>query len=69
MESNDPLVDEVRAIRDRIAGELDYDIERLGKEMQTREGQSGRPVVRLSPRRIEQAEGMTNATLPARKSA
>lgn len=50
--SNDQDVEEVREIRDAIAREFDYDIERLGKEMQAREVRSSRPVVRLPPRRV-----------------
>jgi hypothetical protein len=69
MKSSDPLVDEIRAIRDAISRELDDDIERLGKEMQAREAQSSRPVVRLSPRRVPQGESTTNEAPVARKSA
>ncbi len=52
MPSRDPIVDEVRAARDAIAKEYDYDIERIGRAMQEREAKNERPVVRLSPRRI-----------------
>ena len=48
----DPIVEEVRAVRDAIAKEYDYDIERLGRAMQERQSKSGHPVVRLPPRRI-----------------
>ena len=50
--TDDPLVDEVRAIRDTLAKQFGYDIERLGREMQARDAQSGRETVRLSPRRV-----------------
>ena len=50
--TDDPLVDEVREIRDALAREFDYDIERLAREMQSRESKSTRPTVRLPPRRI-----------------
>lgn len=52
MSSRDPIVEEVRAIRDAIAKEFDYDIERLGRAMQERQSKNDRPVVRLPPRRI-----------------
>ena len=53
MPSYDPIVEEVRAARDAIAKVFDYDIERIGQAMQERQAKSGRPVVRLSPKRIE----------------
>jgi hypothetical protein len=49
---SDPIVEEVRVVRDAIAKEFDYDIERLGRALQERQAKSGRPVVRLPPRRI-----------------
>jgi len=48
----DPIVEEVRAVRDAIAKEFDYDIDRLGRALQERQVNNGRPVVRLPPRRI-----------------
>lgn len=48
----DPIVEEVRAARDAIAKEFDYDIERIGRAMQVRQAQNDRPVVRLPPKRI-----------------
>ena len=52
MPSRDPVVEEVRAVRDAIAKEFDYDIERLGRAMRERQEKSGRPVVRLQPKLI-----------------
>ena len=52
MVSRDPIVEEVRAVRDAIAKEFDYDVERIGRAMQERQSKSDRPVVRLLPRRI-----------------
>lgn len=52
MRSSDPIVDEVRAIRDAIAKEFDYDIERLADAIKARELRSGRKVVRLPPRKV-----------------
>lgn len=48
----DPIVEEVRAVRDAIAKEFDYDIERIGRAMQERQSKNVRPVVRLPPKRI-----------------
>jgi hypothetical protein len=50
--SSDPIVDEVRAARDAIAREFDYDIEHIARTMQERQAKGDRPVVRLPPRRI-----------------
>jgi hypothetical protein len=52
MRESDPIVDEVRAIRDAIAKEFDYDIEKLADAIKAREVQSGRKVVRLPPRKV-----------------
>ena len=52
MWSPDPIVEEVRAARDAIAKEFDYDIERLGRAMRERQTKKDRPVVRLPARRI-----------------
>jgi hypothetical protein len=50
--SSDPIVNEVRAARDAIAKEFDYDIERIARAMQERQTKGDRPVVRLPPKRI-----------------
>lgn len=52
MQPRDPIVEEVRAAREAITKEFDYDIERLGHALQERQAKSDRPVVRLPPRRI-----------------
>ena len=52
MEKSDPIVDEVRAARDAIAKELDYDIEKIAQAIKSREVQSGRHVVCLPPRKV-----------------
>lgn len=52
MSPNLPIVEEVRAARDAIAKELNYDIERIGRAMQERQAKNNRPVVRLPPRRV-----------------
>jgi hypothetical protein len=52
MLSRDPIVEEVRAARDAIAKNYDYDIARIGRAMQERQAKNGRPIVRLPPKRI-----------------
>jgi hypothetical protein len=48
----DPIVDEIRAARDAISKEFDYDIERLARAMQERQAKGDRAVIRLPPKRI-----------------
>ena len=52
MKSSDPIVNEVRAIREALAKQYDYDVEKLARALQVEEAQSGRNVVRLPPRQI-----------------
>lgn len=50
MKQSDPIIDEVRAIRDAIAKACNYDVEQLAKQLKSHELQSGRKVVRRPPR-------------------
>ncbi len=50
--SRDPIIDEVRAVRDAIAREFNYDIEHLAESLRREQQQSDRKVVRLSPRKL-----------------
>lgn len=52
MRYSDSVVDEVREIRDAIAKECDYDIEKLAQSLKAHEAQSGRKVVRLPPKKV-----------------
>jgi hypothetical protein len=52
MKYPDSIVDEVRAVRDAIAKEFDYDIEKLAQAIKAREAESGRKIVRLPPRKV-----------------
>jgi len=53
--SRDPIVDEVRAVRDAIAREYDYDVKKLAEALREEHRKSGCEVVHLSPRRIPTA--------------
>ena len=52
MRYSDPIVDEVRAVRDAIAKECNYDVEKIAEAIKAREAQSGRRIVRLPPRKV-----------------
>jgi hypothetical protein len=51
MRDPNPIVDEVRAVRDAIAKEYDYDIAKIAEAVRAREATSGRAFVRLPPRK------------------
>ncbi len=53
--SRDPIIDEVRAIRDAIAKEHNYDLDSIFRMLRSRETTSGRPHVTLSPRPLSVA--------------
>jgi hypothetical protein len=48
----DPIVEEVRAIREAFAKEHGYDIKAIVHALQREEAQSGRRVVSLPPKRV-----------------
>jgi hypothetical protein len=50
MQDPNPIVDEVRAVRDSIAKEYDYDIAKIAEAIREREAKSGRTYVHLTPR-------------------
>lgn len=52
----DPIVEEVRAIRDEIAKECDYDIDSIFEALRRLETQSSTPHVSLPARRVSEAE-------------
>jgi len=53
MKYSDPIVDEVRAIRDAIVKECNYDIETLAQLLKAHEAQSGRKTVRRPSRPVK----------------
>jgi hypothetical protein len=50
--TRDPIIDDVRAIRDAIAKEHNYDLDSIFRMLRTREATSGRTHVTLPPRRL-----------------
>lgn len=52
MKYSDPIIAEIRAIRDAMAKDCGYDMEKLAQVLKAHEAQSGRKVVRRPPKRI-----------------
>ena len=50
MRQTDPIVAEVRAIRQAYAARFDYDVEAIFKDIRARQEASGRDYVRLTAR-------------------
>jgi hypothetical protein len=51
--SRDPLVAEIRAIREAFAGQFHYDVEAIYRYLKGQETKSLRKTVSLPPRRVE----------------
>lgn len=64
----DPIVDEVRRIRDVLAARFNYDLEAIYRHIKERERTSGRTYVSYPPRRVEQTtvpkSGAPTAPMP-----
>ena len=52
----DPIIDELRAVRDKHAARFNYDVEEIFRDIQAQQEASGREYVRLPPRRVVSAE-------------
>ena len=48
----DPIIDELRAVRDEHAARFNYDVEAIFQDIQAQQEASGREYVRLPPRRV-----------------
>ncbi len=48
----DPIIDELRAVRDEHAARFNYDVEEIFRDIQAQQEASGREYVRLPPRRV-----------------
>jgi len=54
----DPIVEEVRRVRDVHAKQFDYDLDAICDDLRKREKASGQPTVSLPPKRIEKKEAV-----------
>ena len=50
--ANDPIIDEIHAIREEIAKRYDYDVDAIVAAMRKASEESGRQVVSLPPRPV-----------------
>ncbi|MES1243772.1 MAG: hypothetical protein ABUT39_19360 [Acidobacteriota bacterium] len=50
MPPTDPILDEIHAVREALAKESGYDLERIAESARKRQVESGRKVVTLPPR-------------------
>ncbi|HBL31615.1 MAG TPA: hypothetical protein DD490_32740 [Acidobacteria bacterium] len=48
----DPVIEEVRALRDAYAKEHGYDVKAIVAALQKEEAESGQPVITLPPKRL-----------------
>ena len=48
----DPIIDELRAVRDEHAARFNYDVEAIFRDIEAQQEVSGREYVRLPPRRV-----------------
>ena len=58
----DPIVDEVRKVREDHAAKFDYDLEKIFRDLKEQEQKSGRIVVSLSPKRWVGSEARETST-------
>ena len=52
----DPIIDELRAVRDEHAARFNYDVEAIFRDIQAQQEASGREYIRLPPRRVVSSE-------------
>jgi hypothetical protein len=56
MPLSDPIIDEIHAIRDAIAKASDNDLQKIAEAARSRQKASGRPGVKLPPKRARTAK-------------
>ena len=50
----DPIVEEIRKVREELARESDYDVRRLGRRLQESQKRHGDKLVTRAPRKLGQ---------------
>ena len=54
---DDPIVKEVREVRERHAAQFNYDLKKIAQDLKRQEQQSGKKVVSLHPKLLLKATG------------
>ena len=63
---NDPIVDEVRRVRDAHAARFNYDLDAIFRDIKEQEKKSGRKFVSFPACKVEPNQGLPNvAAVPA----
>jgi hypothetical protein len=58
---NDPIVDEVRRVRDAHAAHFHYDLDAIFRDIKEQEKKSGRKFVSFPPRKVEPEQSLQAA--------
>ena len=58
---NDPIVDEVRKVRDAHAARFNYDLDAIFCDIKEQEKKSGREFVSFAPRRLEPNQALKSS--------
>lgn len=68
---NDPIVDEVRKVRDAHAARFNYDLDAIFRDIKEQEKNSGRKFVSFAPAKAEPSQALqpTGAAIPASREA
>lgn len=61
---NDPIVDEVRRVRDAHAARFDYDLDAIYRDIKEQEKKSGRKFVSFSPASAEPNHAQPSTAAP-----
>ena len=65
---NDPIIAELRAIREARAAQFNYDIEAMFKDLQEKQAKSGRTYVRLRKRPAAASNAATASEIKKSRS-
>jgi hypothetical protein len=52
----DPIVEEIKRYREQYAARFNYDLRAIGEDIQRRQRDGGREVVRREPRRVRKSD-------------
>lgn len=63
--NNDPIIEELRRVREELAAQFNFDIYAIGADLQARQAKEDRPVVSFGQSRKELTEEMDVQDLAA----